>query len=638
LVEYEVKYGDKPPRVQKPGRAKGARMGAVEAKRLCLKAIQNGRTVREAMAEVGRSEKTYEYWKTTDKVWREELRLIRDIKAAQNNVDRGANAGSFEEFRREYLGMETFPHQMRWIDIIEGRPPRDLHPSMTYEEGDPQYVLINTPPEHAKSTVLSVDYVTYRICKDPNVRIIICSANQDLAKQFMFAVKNRLTHPRYAKLQLAFAPAEGFDGKGAIWSATQVYLSGDSRDTGEKDPTLQALGIRGRIYGSRADLILLDDCATLGNASEWQAQIRWLRQDVITRLGPGGLLLIAGTRVDPIDMYKMLRQPDQYPEGVSPWTYLSQPAVLEFDEDPDKWVTLWPRSDSPWPGSRRSEDAVADADGLYPRWDGYHLARRRRMLDAQTWSMAYQQMDVSEDAIFPAEAVRACINGRRNHGALDGDNPYHERPMGMNDLYVVCSMDPAMAGETATVVYAVDLKTGKRYVLDAHRMASPRPSDIKNLIFAWTDTYKPSCWVIEKNAFQLYLTRDEEIRAYLANRGCAMVEHYTSNNKMDPDFGVASLAPLFIEKQISLPSAHNCEGVKALVEQFITWRPGVKGSKLVQDFPMATWFAELKVREVMDQALGRMNTHFNSKFTPRYRQAARRVVSVGGFEDTWHMN
>jgi hypothetical protein len=599
--------------------------GIKEAKRLALNAIRGGRTIREAMMEVGRHEKTYDYWRQTDGKWKAEVDLFRAIKKASSDVDRGKNASTFEDFRETYLNTKTFPHQSRWIDIIEGRPPRDLHPSMTYEPGDPQYLLINTPPEHAKSMTMTIDYATYRICKDPNIKILVVSMNQQLAASMLYAIKQRLTHPRYTKLQLNFAPAEGFAGGGAVWQANMVYLGSALRDSTEKDPTLQALGVKGRIYGNRADLILIDDSVVLTNANEYESQIRWLQQEVITRIGPGGRIVISGTRVDPIDLYKEIRDPNRYPDGVSPWTYLAQPAVLEFADDPKDWVTLWPKSDRPWTGTTDE----ADENGLYPRWDGPHLAHRRKMLDARTWSMVYQQMDVSEDAIFPVADVKACVNGRRNHGLIDGDNPYHERPLGMGDLYVICSMDPAMAGETASIAYAVDIKTGKRYVLDAHRMASPRPSQIKDLIFAWTDKYKPQSWVIEKNAFQLYLTRDEEIRTFLANRGCSMLEHYTSTNKIDPDFGVASIAPLFTEKVISLPSSHNCEGVKALVEQLVTWRPGVKGSKLVQDLPMALWFAELRARAVMDQALGRSWSHMDSKYVPRYRRAKQLTVRVG---------
>lgn len=599
--------------------------GIREAKRMALNAIRSGRTIREAMMEVGRHEKTYDYWRQTDGKWKAEVDLFRAIKRASSDVNRGQNASTFEDFRRTYLNTETFVHQSRWIDIVEGRPPRDLHPSMTYEPGDPQYLLINSPPEHAKSMTMTIDYATYRICKDPNIKILVVSMNQQLAASMLYAIKQRLTHPRYTKLQLNFAPAEGFAGDGAVWQQNMVYLGSTLRDSTEKDPTLQALGVKGRIYGNRADLILIDDSVVLTNANEYESQIRWLQQEVITRIGPGGRIVISGTRVDPIDLYKEIRDPNRYPDGKSPWTYLAQPAVLEFADDPKDWKTLWPRSDRAWTGTTDE----ADSDGLYPRWDGPHLAHRRKMLDAKTWSMVYQQMDVSEDAIFPVEDVRACVNGRRNHGLIVGENKYHERPEGMANLYVICSMDPAMAGETATIAYAIDIKSGKRYVLDAHRMAAPRPSQIKDIIMAWTDKYRPQSWVIEKNAFQLYLTRDEEIRTFLANRGCSMLEHYTSTNKIDPDFGVASIAPLFTERLISLPSSHNAEGVKALVEQLVTWRPGVKGSKLVQDLPMALWFAELRARAVLDQALGRSWSHMPSKFIPRYRQGMQQVVRVG---------
>ncbi len=60
-----------------------------------------------------------------------------------------------------------------------------------------------------------------------------------------------------------------------------------------------------RISGN--DLIILDDCVTLSNSGEYEKQIRWIQQEVLTRIGPTGKLLIVGTRVDPIDMYRELR-------------------------------------------------------------------------------------------------------------------------------------------------------------------------------------------------------------------------------------------------------------------------------------------------------------------------------------------
>ena len=44
---------------------------------------------------------------------------------------------------------------------------------------------------------------------------------------------------------------------------------------------------------------------------------------------------------------------------------------------------------------------------------------------------------------------------------------------------------------------------------------------------------------------------------------------------------------------------------------------------------MALWFAELRARAVMDQALGRSWSHMDSKYLPRYRQSKQLTVRVG---------
>lgn len=577
------------------------------------------------MDYVKRSPRSYEKWLSSDPSFKEQFEQARaDVAAgnAQNPRDI-----SFSDFRRKYLHSRTFPHQQNMIDVIEGRPPSWLHDAMKYERGDPQFVLINIPPDHAKTVTVSVDYVTYLLCTNPQNRIVIVSKTQQLATDMLWAIKQRLTHPQYADLQRDFGPPDGFKSGDAIWQQTRIYLSSDVRNPEEKDPSCQSLGIGGQIYGNRSTHIFVDDAVLLSNANQYESQRRWIEQEVVSRLGDSGKLVVVGTRVDTVDLYRELRNPDNFEEGKSPWTYLGMPAVLEPHDDVSKWVTLWPKSDRPWPGSKD----LPDEKGLYPRWDGLRLQRRRNILEAKVWSMVYQQQDVSSDAIFDPRAVRACINGQRTVGPLQGGNKYHGRPEGMQGLHVICSMDPAMSGETASIAYAVDPRTLKRWVLDAHRMRSPSPQAIRDVIHAWTEKYEPSSWVIEKNAFQLYLTRDEQIRQFLANRGVAMLEHYTGSNKLDPDFGVASLAPLFTEQMIELPSAHNSEGVKALVEQLITWRPGAKAKDLIQDLPMALWMAEIKAREVVSAATLRADSFASSKYVPRYRRKGQAVIRI----DDW---
>ena len=73
---------------------------------------------------------------------------------------------------------KTFDHQKNVISLLEDGEPSWLHGNMLYEPGFKNYVLVNMPPEHAKSMTVSIDYVTYRICIDPNVRIKLVSKTQ----------------------------------------------------------------------------------------------------------------------------------------------------------------------------------------------------------------------------------------------------------------------------------------------------------------------------------------------------------------------------------------------------------------------------------------------------------------------------
>ena len=605
--------------------AEGATLSAPDAKKRLLALIEEGVTVEDACRAVGKSVKSYEYYRSSDPQFKEAIDLARVIKRRAGKVSDEDKDISFEDFRAKYLSSQTFPHQRNIISLLEEGQPAWLHPNMVFEQGFKNYVLCNMPPEHAKSMTVSIDYVTYRIVTDPNVRIKLVSKTATMAKEFLYAVKQRLTAPQFAELQRRYAPVEGFKATAEKWTQDAIYIE---RDSGEKDPTLQALGIGGQIYGARADLIILDDCVTLANANEYEKQIRWIQQEVLTRVGPTGKILVVGTRVDPLDLYREMRNPDRYPEGVSPWTYLAMPAVLEFADDEKDWHTLWPKSDRPW----SNDEVEADKDGLYPRWDGHNLKRRRGVLDPKTWAMVYQQQDVESTAIFAPEAVRGSVNSLRQVGPINKGVPGHPE---LRDQYIVCSMDPAMSGDTFSTVIAGDKTTGKRYLLDASRMPAPTPQAIRELIFSWTERYQPKVWVIEKNAFQLFLTQDEQINKFLASRGIRLVQHYTGANKMDAEFGVASMAMLFgtMDNQgkhikgsnlLELPRTDN-EHVKALVEQLITWSAGMKGK---QDGPMSLWFAETQMRDYINSMGAYGGTFVKNKFATRGDIARRKVVNL----------
>jgi hypothetical protein len=599
------------------------------AKRLILSGVAEGLTIEAATAASGKSYKTYEYYRRTDKVFADKMDRTRLGLKDKNFASSDVHDLTFAEFRQRYLHSQTFAHQQNLIDVIEGSEPSWLHPSMKYEPGlASNRILINIPPNHAKSMTVTVDYVTWQVCQNPNFRVLIVSQTQQLAADFLYAIKQRLTHPNYEALQQAYAAGVGFNSKTASWQATRVTFGDELRESSEKDPNIEAVGIGGQIYGKRADMIIVDDAVTLKNANEFEKQIRWLTQDVRSRLNPTGKLIIIGTRVSAIDLYKELRSEDRYPGGLVPWKYLAMPALLETHEDPDKWVTLWPASDAPFDGQMESD---LNEDGLYPRWNGRNLYNERQAMDASTWALVYQQQDISDDAIFDPVCVRGSIDGMRKSGRLVPGHPGH--PRDLSGFSIICGLDPAMVGDTAVVCYAIDRTSHKRYIVDAIKITRPTPAAIRQIIFDWTALYQPTEWIVEKNAFQSFLTQDEGIRQNLASRGVLLREHHTGSNKWDSGFGVASMSTLFGTKQfdgkhhrdnlIHLPSDQT-ENIKALIEQLITWSPSTKGKT---DMVMALWFCEIRAREMLNQGMHKTH-HLKNPFLSRYEIGKRTVINI----------
>lgn len=596
--------------------------GNTQAKKdLILEYVKDGKTVADALRALGMSRQNYEYYRRTDEVFKDRI----DAEFAKRKHGLSARAAvvmpEFPEFCQKYLDTTMFNHHLQWFDMIEGREPRNLHAAQHYVPAERNRLLINTPPEHAKSTTITMNYVVYRICEDPNIRILIVSKTRDMAKKFLRGVKDRLTGRMYQQLQTDFAPPGGFEANSAGWTQDAIYVSGDARDSGEKDPTVQALGIGGHIYGARADIIILDDCVVGSNAHEYEKQIDWIQGEVQSRLDIyAGILLVVGTRMSPVDLYGELLKPAYYVDGESPWTYLTQPAVLESGDDPTKWVTLWPKSNRAPVSLKARESLRQDEEGLWPKWDGPSLAKVRKSMGPDKWAMMYQQEQTSEHTVFKTEDVVGCVNGLRKVGPMARGAVGH-RDHGMDGLYVVAGLDPAMAGCTAAVVIGMDRMSGKRYVLDVWNKAAMRPDEIRGLMKDWTVKYNVQEWRVEKNAFQIMLTQDREVREFLAQRGAILKEHFTGNNKWDVDFGVASMSMLFEgwqEKRntIELPSRERSEATKELVTQLTTWFPETKNKT---DCVMALWFAEIRCRELWNQEWDSFHVN-NPYLAPRDRE------------------
>ena len=179
-----------------------------EARKELILLVRQGRTIVDGLKVIGRSRS----WYDTQRREAEGFSSLIDNARfrTQDLADEArSNLSDFAEFSEKYLGTKVPLHMLNVVSMLEGRDPSWLHDSMVYEKGSAglSRLLVNIPPNHAKTMTITINYVTYRIVKNPNINVMVISKTQEQAKKFLYAIKQRLTHPRYADLQVAFGPA-----------------------------------------------------------------------------------------------------------------------------------------------------------------------------------------------------------------------------------------------------------------------------------------------------------------------------------------------------------------------------------------------------------------------------------------------
>lgn len=484
----------------------------------------------------------------------------------------------FGEFIRTYFGSLECPDCGRHHEV-----PAFQDEIADVLTGPEKRVLINVAPYHSKSTLATVQHSVYELCRDPNTRILIVSKSQKLAARFLYQIAKYLSdptlYPEGSNLVDDWGP---FHSGAESWNKEQIYIAG--RNSAEKDPSVSALGVGGHIYGIRADTIKFDDIADLENqrnTDRVKEMLTWCTQEAASRVGRSGKLQFIGTRISAGDIYSHLAD-------LPAFRTVRFPCIV----DEEAKVTLWPDHFA-------FENAVMTRDSM----------------TAEQWQLVYQNIDTPGfGASFSPEIVEATYDADRSLGSYD------------SKWALVAGLDPAgagaQAGFTAFVLLAVDLESGRRVLVDLVNAKQMKAPQLRDQIFDWADRYPLRELRVEANGLQSQLVQfNEEIMARMTSRGVRVVPHITTgHNKWDPQFGVESMATMFVNRQISLPTQDvaSRNRIRPLVEQLLAFPMGA-----VTDLVMALWFADLGCREVFRRSSVPM---FDTRFQLPGRLAGRRRV------------
>jgi len=154
-----------------------------------------------------------------------------------------------------------------------------------------------------KSTIYTVSFTINLLIQDWfdnngkfTKRILVASATNELAQQFVGEIKQHLTENEKLHRVFGYNPVKR-DNQQEVWLYPRVV---------KKEPNIKAKGALSGLTSEHYDIIICDD---LANSEDRESETirekkkRWL-QDLISILEPDGLLIVIGTRWHSAEIYQ----------------------------------------------------------------------------------------------------------------------------------------------------------------------------------------------------------------------------------------------------------------------------------------------------------------------------------------------
>lgn len=525
-----------------------------------------GKSIKNVMSMLERKEATYYTWMATDDEFKDRSRrLTHELrKSGPSHPEKPFDAA----FRKEYFGLDTPLHIQLSMDLIN-----DLKP------GEAGAICIH--PEGAKSAIAE-DFISWNVAHNPDIRTLLVSKTQGHAQKLLGRVKRRMTDhgiaPKYIDDYGPFQP----EHRDMAWTNSRITVA--RQTSGERDYTVEAIGVGGQVLGTRTDWMLLDDIAAPENQGEAEIEklLEWVRLVAFTRVGISGSQLFIFNRIKEVDIYrhlfdegyfdKTLVIPAERPPGYLN-SYRIAPGYPPVMKEPDPGGFMWPER---FPGR----------DGT--PGGGYELIKKK--VGARIWELNYQQKDeVSHGAKFPRDMVENCFNPTFKA---------QEVPPG---YVVVTGIDPSAVNYSAGVALGINPKTKKLLLVDVwnEKGLVGDGGDILpglvQFIVELNSKYGSRRCNLEHNSTFILLSSSLSLRSQLADLGVRLHPVRTLKQEND-DLSIEQLSAVFANQMIDIPSRDGSKlHFREFIEQLVRWRPGDK--KIVKDMVKAFQFAVIASRQ-----------------------------------------
>ncbi|MEA3225120.1 MAG: hypothetical protein U9Q07_04155 [Planctomycetota bacterium] len=421
------------------------------------------------------------------------------------------------------------PHQKLMFDFIESHP----------------WCVIRIPVSTGKTFSMAA-LALWLLGNEPGERWAIVSGSQAQAKKVLKMISDYITEPSLSDdLALVFPNLRQSASPGDAWASNQITVQ---REPGIRDPSVVAIGLEGKIVGSRISGLIADDLLDHQNTRTPEARAKTLSNffgAIIPRLDPTGSRAIVTN---------------------TPWAFDDLTFTLEQEYG---WATLTmdiygyirvSNVDASWIARALDEHIRPSTTRTGGAFDWYRL----RDLDPDPdekkplWSERFTNERIAElrygtdgkAATPPNEFARTYLCQPLDAGANRCQRDWIEkcklRGMGSELMQEYKGTNATVTGidlaigkgkhHDNTVFFTLMDDDGDRVIIDIHSGKFDGP-EIIDIMLLKAEKYN-SLIMVEGNAAQKYLVDFAQQK----NPNLRIQAHTTTRaNKFDLDFGIESL-------------------------------------------------------------------------------------------------
>ncbi len=409
--------------------------------------------------------------------------------------------------------------------------------------GELPRLIINLPPRHLKSFIISVAWPAFLLGRDPTVKIVCVSYSEDLARAFSRDFRRILDSAWYQRLYPQVVLAKSTEGE-------TVTTLGGSR---------YAVSVGGTLTGRGADIIIVDDPLKPEDALSERLRVsnnEWFKNTLFSRLDDKqrSVLIIVMQRLHVNDL-------TGYLEGSGGFHKISLPAIAMKEErfrvaDDEYYL-------------RRPGEA------LNPEREPRSVLERIRADIGQANFVAqYQQApEAPEGALFKAKYIRLL------------DRPPLLRAEGQHWISVDAAQSTSATADYSAITVGYSDRTG-HYV----RWATRGQFDFEELLaesLHLKEQVPDATFIIEA------ASAGNSLILALRRRGMPVMHHRAEYDKMTR---ASFVLPVFVEGRVGLV---NIPGKNAWVQPFINELlsfPNGRYDDQVDSLVQAIRWAERRVR------------------------------------------